>query len=231
MSQEARAIAISKTGLSVCMTLFVFALVLALNPLPFATPVTDRAVIPAWATDTTPVRQPKLTPEYRSGVFTYSCSDCHKILPPWAQATVRTAVQHQEIVLDHGINTWCLSCHHPENRDAFVDDRGGEIPWDQPQRLCRKCHGPVFRDWQNGAHGRTNGYWNKAQGEQSRRKCIECHDPHQPPFPAMHPAPGPSTLRMGPQDGAGHGEATNPLQVRDRSAADDLQVIGAKEGH
>ncbi len=219
MSQEAQRRAAGRTGLSVCIALLIFALILALNPLPFLSPVAEPTAVPAWATDPTPVRHPKLDPEYQAGVFTYRCSDCHKLFPPPAQNTTRTVAQHQEILLKHGINTWCLSCHHPDNRDAFVDDRGGEIPWNQPQLLCSKCHGPVYRDWQHGSHGRTNGCWDKTQGEQTRRKCIECHDPHQPPFPPMRPAPGPNTLRMGPQDIAEHGTTKNPLKIAGRAGS------------
>lgn len=229
MSQEAQRRAAGRTGLSVCIALLIFALILALNPLPFLSPVAEPTAVPAWATDPTPVRHPKLDPEYQAGVFTYRCSDCHKLFPPPAQNTTRTVAQHQEILLKHGINTWCLSCHHPDNRDAFVDDRGGEIPWNQPQLLCSKCHGPVYRDWQHGSHGRTNGCWDKTQGEQTRRKCIECHDPHQPPFPPMRPAPGPNTLRMGPQDIAEHGTTKNPLKIAGR-AGSMLPLPGDAEG-
>jgi hypothetical protein len=230
MSQDAQPGAMSRTGLLVCVALLVFALILAFNPLPFQSPVSQATPVPAWATDISPVRHPELKPEYQAGVFSFRCSDCHKILPPRAHDTVRTVAQHQEVVLKHGLNTWCLSCHHPENRDAFVDDRGEEIPWDQPQLLCAKCHGPVYRDWEHGAHGRTNGYWDKGQGEQTRRKCIECHDPHQPPFPPMRPAPGPNTLRMGPQGGEIHSEVRNPLKVAGHSS----RLAGAaenEEGH
>ena len=90
------------------------------------------------------------------------------------------------------MNTRCFNCHNRTNRDTFVDDAGGEIPWNQPPLLCGKCHGPVYRDWQHGSHGRTNGYWDKTRGPQERRKCVECHDPHRPPFAPMVPAPGPA---------------------------------------
>ena len=231
MSQEAQLRAISRTGLSVCMSLFVFAVILAFDPFPFQSPVSAPSGLPAWATDPAPVRQVNLAPEYQAGVFSFRCSDCHNIFPPRASDTVRTVAQHREIVLKHGINTWCLSCHHSENRDAFVDQRGGEIPWDQPQLLCSKCHGPVYRDWQHGAHGRTNGYWDKAQGEQTRRKCIECHDPHQPPFAPMRPAPGPKTLRMGPQGSESHGEGRNPLQLGGQTAVASEHDALAEKGH
>lgn len=229
MSPESQANTNRRTGLAVCVALFLFVLVFLFDPVPFRSPVAPPTVVPAWATDASPVRHPKLTPEYQAGVYSFRCSECHKLFPPRAHDTVRTVAQHQEILLKHGINTWCLSCHHPENRDAFVDDRGEEIAWDQPQKLCSKCHGPVYRDWQHGSHGRTNGYWDKSQGKQTRRKCIECHDPHQPPFPPMHPAPGPNTLRMGSQGHEQRHEVRNPLKVVGRR--EDVLRAGTEEEH
>jgi hypothetical protein len=198
-------------ALWVSVVLLLFAVTLLSGPFPFKSPVSAARTIPAWVTDPTPVRQPVLRPSYTVGVFTYRCSDCHRIIPSPPE-TFRTLTQHIEIQLDHGINTRCFNCHHPTNRDTFVDDFGAEIPWDQPQLLCAKCHGPVYRDWQHGSHGRTNGYWEPGQGPQIRRKCIECHDPHRPPFPALSPAPAPQTLRMGPRHAAGHTGVSNPLR-------------------
>jgi hypothetical protein len=94
---------------------------------------------------------------------------------------VRRLTQHSDVVLDR-INTRCLNCHHRANRNAFVDDAGGEIPYDQPQMLCARCHGTVFRDWQKGVHGRTNGVWDLRKGQPERLRCIQCHDPHRPPL-------------------------------------------------
>ena len=128
----------------------------------------------------------------------------------------RTLMEHREIVLRHGINDRCLNCHHPDGRDAFVDGQGREIPYDQPQLLCAKCHGPVYRDWQRGVHGRSNGYWDTARGPMTRKKCIECHDPHQPPFPPMRPAPPPNTLRMGSRSPAEREFTENPLRIHDQ---------------
>ena len=194
------------------------ALTLWLNPIPFSSAVPAATPVAAWVTDPTPVRQPSLRPQYTTAGFTYRCSDCHDLLPSPAE-TNRTLTQHTEIVLKHGINTRCFNCHHRTNRDTFVDDLGQGIRWDQPQLLCAKCHGPVYRDWQHGSHGRTNGFWDPQRGLQSRRKCIECHDPHQPPFPPMQPAPGPNTLRMGPQRLTEHADVQNPLRVAPEPAA------------
>ena len=175
------------------------------------------------------MRRPSLAPQYTVAAYTYGCSDCHAIIPS-PEEPRRKLTQHTEIQLKHGINASCFNCHHPRNRDAFVDDFGGEIAWDQPQLVCAKCHGPVFRDWEHGSHGRANGYWDTAIGPQTRRKCIECHDPHQPPFPPMKPAPGPSTLRMGPQDHAGHSEVLGPLRLR-RHTMPAVSIGADQEGH
>lgn len=186
--------------------------VLWLDPVPFVSPVSARTPVLAWATDPAPVRRPKLRPEYTVAGFTYQCSDCHRIIPSPVE-TFRQLTQHREIALNHGINTRCFNCHHRENRNAFVDDFGAEIPWDQPQLLCAKCHGPVYRDWQAGSHGRINGYWDPARGPQTKLRCIACHDPHQPPFQPLRPAPGPNTLRMGRPGPVEHGGRRDPLRV------------------
>jgi hypothetical protein len=164
-----------RSGFWVAGIFLLAGVILLLNPVPYVDEIAEAGSIPDWATDPTPVRQPAGVPRYKVAGYTYRCSDCHRIIPSPAE-TVRKLVQHTEIELRHGINTRCFNCHHPIERDSFVDDRGGLIPWEQPQLLCARCHGPVYRDWQAGSHGRANGYWDTSRGEQTHRKCIECHD-------------------------------------------------------
>jgi len=184
------------------------------EPWRFVSPVPAAVQVPAWATDTTPVRHARLRPEIELAGYTYACSDCHNLFPSPPETT-RSLTQHRDIVLDHGINDRCFNCHHLTNRDTFVDDWGREIPYDRPPLLCAKCHGPVYRDWLHGSHGRTNGYWDTKAGPQRRLKCIECHDPHRPAFPSLRPAPPPNTLRMGEQrPPSEHPGAENPLRYR-----------------
>jgi len=188
------------------------AVVLLAFPREFASPVAEPVDVPGSATDPTPVRRPRLEPRIELVAYTYACSDCHRLFPS-PRETYRTLTQHTHIDLNHGINTRCLNCHHRTDRDAFVDDHGNPIPYERPELLCAKCHGLVFRDWQHGVHGRSNGYWDRSRGALTRRKCIECHDPHRPAFAPMTPAPGPNTLRMGsPPEGA-HAPGRNPLRV------------------
>jgi len=229
MSTRSQFAAGSARTLWVPLVLFSFAVLFAVNPLPFDSPVSEATLVPPSAADVTPVRQPSLEPKYEVAVFTYSCSECHKIIAS-PEKTYRTLTQHTEIKLQHGINTHCFNCHHPTNRDAFVDDFGNEIPWTEPQLVCAKCHGPVYRDWQNGSHGRTNGYWLASEGKQTRLKCIECHDPHHPPFPSRSPEAGPDTLRMGPQEYGSHAEHDNPLRLS-RPANDKTAAHTSDEAH
>lgn len=135
--------------------------------------------------------------------WTYNCMECHKLLKArWTYD--RPMVEHQDVQLQHGNNRFCLNCHHPTNRNAFVDYDGAEIEQADVVLLCAKCHGPTYRDWQAGVHGRQNGYWNQAMGESTRLRCIQCHDPHHPEFPSMKPLP---PLRYPPRAAGGSARA------------------------
>jgi len=185
------------------------ALFLYLDPLPFELRTSPQE-IPAWAIDPSTVRQWQSQAEYKVGQFNYGCHECHKMWPESGKIVLDKPI-HDGIELRHGINDRCLNCHHPSNRDTFVDNAGDSIPWNLPQLMCAKCHGPVYRDWQHGAHGRSEGYWNQSVGKQIRRRCVDCHDPHRPPFPPLAPAPGPQTFRMGPQRYELHKQEHDPL--------------------
>jgi hypothetical protein len=174
--------------------------------------VSPATVVPAWVVDTATVRQPSLKPETTVSGYAYRCSECHELYTSEPETT-DSSNRHTEIVLKHGINKRCFNCHNIRNRDTFADDVGGEIPYDQPQLLCAKCHGPVYRDWEHGVHGRSNGYWDTQRGSMTRKQCTECHDPHQPPFPPMRPAPPPNTLRMGPRAPVERLPGENPLRI------------------
>ncbi len=123
--------------------------------------------------------------------WTYNCMECHKLFPArWHYD--RPMNEHKDIHLEHGENRFCLNCHHPTNRNVFVDYDGAEIAQADVVKLCAKCHGTIYRDWQAGVHGRQNGYWNSSLGEHTRLRCIQCHDPHSPTFKAMKPLAPPA---------------------------------------
>lgn len=122
-----------------------------------------------------------------------TCVECHALFEPSVE-TPKVLKIHAGVHLDHGINDRCRNCHHLQDRDMLVLHDGREIRFSESEFLCAKCHGPTFRDWELGAHGRSNGYWDLTRGERVRLKCSQCHDPHNPRVPAMDPLvplPGP----------------------------------------
>lgn len=123
--------------------------------------------------------------------WTYNCMDCHRLIRSrWHYD--RPMNEHKEVTLSHGNNRFCLNCHHPKNRNAFVDDDGSEIAEANVAELCGRCHGPTYRDWKAGVHGRRNGHWNTDRGIQTQLRCIQCHDPHSPAFAPVRPLPPPT---------------------------------------
>jgi len=121
----------------------------------------------------------------------YNCMECHQHVDAKRFDREEIKVEHERIQLKHGNNRYCLNCHHPDNRNAFVDYDGSEIPESQVTMLCAKCHGPKYRDWEAGVHGRQNGYWDLTKGSRSKLRCIQCHDPHDPAFPEISPMAAP----------------------------------------
>lgn len=147
-----------------------------------------------------------------SGGYELKCMDCHRIFES-PDITPKRLTQHLDIKLNHGLNEQCLDCHDNDNRNELVLAGGITVSFQQVHLLCAKCHGPIYRDWQKGMHGRTNGYWDTNQGERKRLSCIQCHDPHQPAFSSMKTYPGPNTLRMGdPKHKPAGGGKRNPLR-------------------
>ncbi len=92
--------------------------------------------------------------------------------------TMHTDLVPDSLDLKHGRGAiWCLDCHHRTKRNKFVDNFGDTIEFDQPQKLCGKCHGPVYRDWREGIHGKRIGQWTTT-GKKRWFVCTECHNPH-----------------------------------------------------
>ena len=144
--------------------------------------------------DTTPVRGdigPLLIK--RTG-FEYTCNECHQDLNS-RQKYYQPAGEHRNISLDHGLNVSCLNCHHQEDRNYYSDYGDGKIAPEESYRVCMKCHGPIYRDWEANIHGRVNGYWDAGLGPQLKLDCVQCHDPHSPQFKPLVPMPKPEFSR------------------------------------
>ncbi len=152
--------------------------------------------------------------------FDQRCNACHKLFESTPGGT-SPLVQHSQIVLNHGINNSCANCHAKEDRERLVLLDGSSIPYAEAEMLCRQCHGPVYRDWTLGTHGKTVGSWEVGSSDAYRLKCTECHDPHSPRFEAIEPLPGPNSLRMGEPARGEHQRPNNPLRHwTDESAHD-----------
>ncbi|MCG3128126.1 MAG: hypothetical protein CHACPFDD_03002 [Phycisphaerae bacterium] len=171
-------------------------------------PVGKPAVVPDAALSTaarrTTVGDP---PTILINNFRRTCTDCHRIFDVAARPE-GDRLQHAHVKLEHGINDRCQNCHNYRNMNELVLYDGGAVTYSEAPRLCQKCHGLIFEDWERGIHGRVSGAWTSELGPVQRLRCIECHDPHQPRHPAMdplQPLPGPATLRMGtPPAGGAH---------------------------
>jgi hypothetical protein len=148
------------------------------------------------------------------------CSDCHALFDSLAD-TDPNRRQHTDVQLDHGLNDRCLNCHARTARNRLELTGGRQVGFDQSEQLCAKCHGTTYRDWERGMHGRTNGYWDKDLGQQTRLVCIECHDPHAPAVGKLVPLPGPRSWRAETPDTHGRraGGALGRWAERRREAA------------
>ena len=145
----------------------------------------------------------------------FDCYGCHdkKKPPPLRFDTNHNLIipkEHEDIVMKHGThdrNNNCFNCHNETNLVVFQTRDGRELKMEESVPLCGSCHGPTYRDWEAGVHGRTSGYWNRALGPIDRKLCVSCHNPHSPAFPPRKPAPGPHPLRPG----------AKPLLAQERS--------------
>ena len=134
----------------------------------------------------------------------FDCYACHERdkPPPIRYDTNHIIIipkAHSNQVMGHGRhdrNNNCFNCHDEHNLERFQTRDGRELKFAESTPLCGSCHGPTYRDWEAGMHGRTSGHWARHIGEHTRRDCVDCHDPHSPKFPGRKPAPGPHPLRQ-----------------------------------
>jgi hypothetical protein len=132
----------------------------------------------------------------------FDCYACHeKGKPPVlrfdAQHNIVVPKEHEDVVMGHGThnrNNNCFNCHDEQNLELLQTRDGRQVKLAESPSLCGSCHGPTYRDWEAGAHGRTGGYWNRAAGPMNRQICVDCHNPHRPKIPPRKPAPGPHLL-------------------------------------
>jgi formate-dependent nitrite reductase cytochrome c552 subunit len=137
----------------------------------------------------------------------FDCYGCHEkgkapTLRFDASNNIIVPEEHKDIVMGHGShnrNNICTNCHNENNLELLQTRDGRELKFSESPQLCGSCHGPTYRDWEAGAHGRMSGYWNRSMGPFTRRDCVSCHNPHKPKFPGRKPAPPPHLLHPLPQ--------------------------------
>ncbi len=154
----------------------------------------------------------------KADVSDFDCYGCHdrKKPPPLRFDTNQNLIipkEHEDIVMGHGShnrNNLCFNCHNETNLVVLQTRDGRALKMEDSPPLCGSCHGPTYRDWEAGAHGRISGYWNRRHGptDPDRLRCVNCHNPHAPPFPPRKPAPGPHPLR-----------ASHPAEVAEKAGA------------
>lgn len=134
----------------------------------------------------------------------FDCYACHEkgkapILRYDTNQNLIIPKEHGNIVMHHGSherNNNCFNCHDELNLELLQTRDKRELKLSDSTPLCGSCHGPTYRDWEAGVHGRTSGFWDRGQGAYDREDCVNCHNPHSPKFPGRKPAPGPHPLRV-----------------------------------
>lgn len=140
---------------------------------------------------------------HRDVVFSrMNCAACHapeeKVeLKFDNDGKILTPAAHTNDVARHGRtigNDHCFTCHDQANLTELHTPGGKKLKLTESTLLCASCHGPSYRDWQNGVHGRSNGHWNAMFGPSERKDCTSCHDPHAPAIPRIKPLPPPARV-------------------------------------
>ncbi|MEN9575262.1 MAG: hypothetical protein RL514_3117 [Verrucomicrobiota bacterium] len=137
---------------------------------------------------------------HRDVVFSrMNCAACHapeekvelKFDP---EGKVIFPVAHTNDLPRHGRtigNDHCFNCHDSANLTELRTAGGKKLKLTESTLLCASCHGPSYRDWESGVHGRRNGFWDAKLGTNERKDCTSCHDPHAPALPLLKPLPAP----------------------------------------
>lgn len=151
-----------------------------------------------------PAGPPRVASDLVDGLgrpVTVGCATCHSlgVGDPTRRTGSTLTDFHQGLVTRHGDQA-CRACHQgPDYAELHLAD-GAAVAFTEVQTLCRQCHGPQARDFDHGAHGGMNGYWDLSRGPRERHACTTCHDPHAPAYVGMMPARGP----VDPRHTGGH---------------------------
>ena len=164
----------------------------------------------------------------------------------WMEANDADPADSVWVLTHGGANIWCLDCHDETDRDKLRKMNGDLVTFNESHLLCGQCHGPILTDWEQGVHGRTNGYWDLSRDEEGvtmRLLCVECHTPHAPRFRGMESMPKPvpriANISVGDTHREVHDEAKrardemgpHPWMVENEEGATVPKSDPARGGH
>lgn len=111
------------------------------------------------------------------------CVTCHSLRESdeWPSAPEDLDEFHRGLTFEHG-SLQCASCHVPGDIDALRLASGDLEDMADVMTVCSQCHGSQRRDYDRGAHGGMQGYWDLSRGPRTRNSCVDCHDPHAPAY-------------------------------------------------
>jgi len=116
------------------------------------------------------------------------CRDCHTSPDRQTGPIPRELeYEHEDTELAHG-NLWCLHCHDPERPGRLRLADSSLVKFEDSWQLCTQCHAKKLPEWRAGVHGKQTGHW---RGPKEYQTCVECHEPHAPPFGTIEPKPRP----------------------------------------
>ncbi len=113
------------------------------------------------------------------------CATCHGPTPEQSWAATPGEPFHTGVALRHGENA-CDHCHAADRTLLKLAD-GETLSFGESIRLCGQCHGTQKRDFDHGAHGGMNGWWDLRRGPRTRNHCVACHAPHTPAYEPVMP--------------------------------------------
>lgn len=114
-----------------------------------------------------------------------SCKTCHDSSRGLLLQNREAKDFHKDLTVIHG-KLSCNSCHDQDRTRLHLAD-GRKLDFDQTMELCAQCHGPQHRDYERGAHGGMNGYWDRKRGPRQRNHCLDCHAAHTPAYEKVMP--------------------------------------------
>jgi formate-dependent nitrite reductase cytochrome c552 subunit len=118
------------------------------------------------------------------------CKNCHlKKMRFFVDPRKQPERNHQNKDLRHGkTEVACGVCHDPNEQMALRTSIEAPTHFENSSPVCMQCHVDIYRDWEQGIHGKRLGGWNLPS---EQVQCSDCHDPHSVSYQTMRAEPPP----------------------------------------